>query len=101
MAEPSKPMDNVPATTDTAATDAKASTAINTTNEPAVASDKTETAPAVQTSTGAVVASTADAYPAQTVPMVDKAAEGPKKSVDKVEPIRNGLLGYKDPSTMM
>lgn len=101
MAEPSKPMDNVPAIMDTAATDAKTSIAVNTTNKPAVASDKTETVPAVQTSTGAVVASTADASPAQTVPMVDKAAEGPKKPVDKVEPICDGVLGYKDPSTMM
>ena len=101
MAESSKPVEDVPVAAETAATNSNTSTSVNTTNEPAVVSDKTETAPAIKTSTGAVVASTADASPAQTVPMVDKAAEGPKKSTDKIEPIRDGVLGYKEPGTMM
>ena len=101
MAESSKPVDDVPVVAEATATNAKTSATVNTIDESAVVSDTTETAPAVKTSTGAVVASTADASPAQTVPMVDKTAEGSKKSVDKIEPVRDGVLGYKEPGTMM
>ena len=101
MAESSKPVDGAPAATETSVTKTDTPAAVESTQEKAVASDKTETVPAVKSSTGAVLGSTTDASPAQTVPMIDKTAEGVKKSTDEVEPVRDGVLGYKDPGTMM
>ena len=99
MAESSKPTVDVPAETSATMTDALP--AVGSTAEKAQVSDTTETVPAVKTSTGAVVGSAADATPAQTVPMLDTAAEGAKKSTDHAGPFNDGALGYKDPSTMM
>ena len=95
MAESSKPVGDGPAETSAAIADT--STAV----EQAQVSDKTETVPAVKTSTGAVVGSTADTTPVQTVPMVEKTTEGVNKSADKAGPFDDAMLGYKDPGTMM
>ena len=99
MAESSKVVGDVPA--ETAATTADTSAVTSPTVDQAQVSDNAETVPAVKTSTGAVVASTADNTPAQTVPMIDKNAEGVKKSIDKAGPFDDAVLGYKDPGTMM